>query len=98
MDQLPKTRATGTGVGILNRPTIGAASNVYLVDGEAYYIGLDGKVTKWQAYVKNAGKIAFQVWRRTGTVADRRHVYNKVTPTNQKYMHIPTRLQCWSEM
>ena len=51
-------------VPLVHRPYMAGAREVYVVDSSNYFIPADGFVSKWLFYVREAGRGAFQVWRR----------------------------------
>ena len=63
--------STGIGLDMGDR-NYGTSYAVTLVDSKVNYIPEDGQVSKWQFYTKSPGSVAFQVWRRNGTIEEKR--------------------------
>ena len=65
--------ATGLGKGLSGRQWGGIGQNsVRMGDDETSRIPAEGRITKWQYYTRTPGKVGFQVWRRNGTIDDKR--------------------------
>ena len=54
------------------RAYIGSDREVILVDSNNSFIPVDGFVSKWLFYAKEAGRAAFQVWRRREDLGTRK--------------------------
>ena len=77
LSYLPDKPLLTTAVGLdLGDRQYGTSYAVTLVDGEVNYIPEDGQVSKWQFYTKSPGSVAFQVWRRNGTIEEKRWVFS----------------------
>ena len=66
--------ATSNGLNMVDRTYAGyiGADTVMMTDDDVSYIPADGQVTKWHFYTRTAGSVGFQVWRRAGTVQEKK--------------------------